>query len=202
MIKIGLIMLKDKIYHLTEDAQSDLGDQIAKRTLKDERLKELKDERLKDERQTEEAVRDVLLPSLSKEANTAYFEMKKKYNLRPLTLFLSIDGVAKLLRRYALRTSEKVFEMDRSGNVYVEGTIRIPQSTIVREIVRMSRVTVHVAEELASWIPLAARSQPRLFLGAYVCSLTETGVTVIIKKREQETDLGLYWKKGPCKEDK
>lgn len=117
-------------------------------------------------------------------------------DLIPLSLFLAIDGVAKLIMRHGRCNKIKEYELYPNGDIKSGEKTVIPYSTVAREITRTSKVHLEVAQKLVEWMFNAAQVQRHLFLGIKVTSVEEYFIRLELQKRNNATDLSVYWTDG------
>jgi hypothetical protein len=151
--------------------------------------------RANDESAVAEAVKDILLPHLPDSARSVG-------DLPSYTLFLAIDGVAKLLTRQGRVGRTKNFVVRSSGDVAVEGgRVVIPATTMAREVVRTAKVAGEEADKLVRWMVTAGRSQPHLFLGMVVDPCDERDLSIELMRRDNTQDVAAWWKEGLAESD-
>jgi hypothetical protein len=122
-----------------------------------------------DERaEIEAAVREVLLPQLSRDGMLKFADIVSASERRPfsgLDLFRGSDAAALTIRAYPPRGQQMRLHMDLDGGVFANGKLEIPPASMKNEVARTARLDVPVAAAIVAWLPHAARSVPTLFLG-------------------------------------
>lgn len=124
----------------------------------------------KDRQAIEHAVTDVLLPSLPPQLASL---STLGNDVSPRALFLALDAVRMLLKRRLrsrIAAALRTLAMRSDGTLVLNGEVFLPSDALVAEVRQYAGLSATSARNVLEWIPLAARSQPRVLPGVDAAS--------------------------------
>jgi len=144
-----------------------------------------------DERVVEEAVIEVLLPSLPPQLRTVEVSAR--------TLFLAIDSISMLLHRRLRRISDpsEIVLWCQDDCFRGKHATLIPAEVAKREIAAVAKVSEDLAAHLLRWIRKAAGLNAYLMLGVKSTPLEDgESVRLVASERRLDEDLKSRWRDG------